>query len=297
MHEPNFECLAQDLRAPGALDAALEDIDTVVHLAALVGDAACRATPSETIGINLEASIELFERSRKKEVSQFIFASTCSNYGKAAGAEARFAEDSPLTPLSLYAETKCEVESYLQRQRESSRHIAVLRFATLFGLSPRPRLDLTVNDFTAQLWKNHTLEVYDPHTWRPYLHVRDAVRAIRLVMTALRPENASPHQTCSVWNVGNSRLNFEKKAIAQIVSETVGRVRRSECALPAAITYLDPEREGSGDERNYRVDFSRIEKELGFYPRLTLEDGISEIVHALEYGVISDPGQARYRNS
>jgi nucleoside-diphosphate-sugar epimerase len=178
--------------------------------------------------------------------------------------------------VSLYAELKVSVERYLL-QRRSSTATTILRFSTVYGLSSRPRFDLTVNEFVREAVLKGELEIYGPHGWRPYCHVRDIARAVALVLES--PVAAVRGKT---FNVGHNEANYQKGAIADAVAAQV----------PVRLTTV----ERNEDPRDYRVDFSRIAA-LGFTPHRRLEDGIAEIAQALRTGLILDPYDARYRNS
>src|SRR5262249_19126714 len=145
---PRFSLRRIDLTEHEAVRAALEAIrpSHVVHLAAIVGDPACRARPELARRVNLEATKHLFDVCGRVGVERFIFASTCSNYGLSDESTV-VSEDSPLRPLSLYAETKVDAERWIEARSGRCQGI-VLRFATAHGLSPRMRFDLTVNEFT-----------------------------------------------------------------------------------------------------------------------------------------------------
>jgi nucleoside-diphosphate-sugar epimerase len=271
--DPALEIVVGDLRDPAVLRHATSGAGAVVHLAAIVGEAAANRDPAATEAINLTASVALLQASQREGTAAFVFASTCSNYGKAAPGYV-FDESSPLEPLSVYARTKVETEQALLASPSPGIHVA--RFATLFGLSPRPRFDLTVNDFTARLWAHGKLELYHGDFWRPYLHVKDAAHAV----AQLLERRVSVPQ---VWNVGSSALNFKKREIAQLARDLVGRGE-----------ILDVK--GGCDLRDYRVSFARIERELGFAPRRDLQSGVREILAALRSNLVGDPFQPRYSN-
>ena len=160
--------------------------DAVVHLAAIVGNPACARQPDLSRSVNLDSSLTLIEESRKAGVSRFIFASTCSNYGKMSDPTKYVDEDSDLSPVSLYAETKVAVErALLQSSDRGAKWCPTpLRFATVFGVSTRMRFDLTVNEFTMEMLTKKRLVVFGEQFWRPYIHVRDAARGIKLVLEA-----------------------------------------------------------------------------------------------------------------
>ena len=274
--EQHFTFVKGDVRSRAAVAPALEGVDAVVHLAALVGDPACAREKSVARELNLDASLQLFELARAAGVKRFVFASTCSNYGKMQGADF-LTEDSELRPVSLYAETKVAVEQHLLASDQRVETV-VLRFATVFGLSPRMRFDLTVNEFTMEALTRRKLVVYGEQFWRPYVHVRDAARAIGLVIAAPSAKVAG-----QVFNVGDTDQNFTKKQLVEMVVAEIGDdvkvdyVRRDE------------------DPRDYRVSFARVRDALGFAITRTVADGVHEVAEALRHGVITDLENPRYR--
>jgi nucleoside-diphosphate-sugar epimerase len=251
-------------------------MDAVVHLAAVVGDPACARQPDLARAVNLEASLTLVEQSRQAGVARFIFASTCSNYGKMTSTSSYVDEDSPLQPVSLYAETKVHVErALLDSPRSSGWCPTPLRFSTVYGVSPRMRFDLTVNEFTLELMTKKRLKVFGEQFWRPYIHVRDAARAIQFVLEA--PVERVTHR---VFNVGDTTQNFQKQQLVELILKHVPEAR---------VEYVHKQE----DPRDYRVSFARIQEELGFRLGLTVPDGIAELVRLIQGGIITnfdDPG-------
>src|SRR4029077_10644125 len=203
---PHFEFVRGDICDTAKRQATVTGIEAVVHLAAVVGDPACARQPDRARAINLQASLALIEESQRAGVGRFIFASTCSNYGKMKDATKYVDEESELSPVSLYAETKVAVEKALLHNGGNARWFPTpMRFATLFGVAPRMRFDLTVNEFTMEMVKNKYLKVFGEQFWRPYVHARDAARAIQLVLGATPAKVAG-----SVFNVGATDQNFQK---------------------------------------------------------------------------------------
>ncbi len=252
----------------------------VVHLAAIVGDPACRREPELATQTNWEASVHLLEQSRRAGVERFVFASTCSNYGKMPDPDSYVDEDSPLAPVSLYAELKVKFENLLLHELERSPGFAPtsLRFSTVYGLSPRMRFDLTVNEFTKELALGRELLVFGEQFWRPYCHVRDFSRAIMTVLAA--PKDKVAHDC---FNVGSTEENYTKGMIIEELQKVIpgARIKRVE---------------KQEDPRDYRVNFGKIERELGFRISRTVPQGIQEIKRVVELGIISDPEEQRYYN-
>jgi len=276
----NFSFMHGDVRDAEVLGEALDQIDGVVNLAAIVGDPACARDPELAKAVNQEAALQLFSMAQSRGIERFVFASTCSNYGRMTDPTQYLDEESNLTPVSLYAETKVAVErTVLDSDSGTGMSSTILRFATLFGLSPRMRFDLTVNTFAMELMTREDLEVYGEQFWRPYVHVRDAARAIMLVLTS--PTDKVKGR---VFNVGDTQENYTKGQLAELIS--------SETGYSGSIKYVQK----IEDPRDYRVSFDRIKDELGFQITRTVQDGVREIVDAIKKGVITDFDNPRYTN-
>ncbi len=249
--------------------------DAVVHLASIVGDPACKAQPELATRTIWEGSKSLLERCERHGVGRFVFASTCSNYGKMES-DALLDEEAPLRPVSLYAQLKVQFEEHLL-QRQTSVDFTILRFATVYGLSLRPRFDLTINEFTRDALLKGELEIFGPQFWRPYCHVRDIAGAVALILESDRGLVAR-----RTFNVGANDENYQKRMIAEEVA----------AQIPVKLRYVERDE----DPRDYRVCFDRIGA-FGFVPKMRLPDGIREIAVALKDGLITDPYAARYTNS
>jgi nucleoside-diphosphate-sugar epimerase len=276
---PAFEFQLGDVRDRQAVGTAVNDVDMVVHLAALVGDPACDRDQNLTREVNLDASLQLIETSACAGVERFIFASTCSNYGKMCDADGYVDESSQLRPLSLYAETKVAVErALLEGAGGDAMCASSLRLATVFGVSPRMRFDLTVNEFTAEMVVRRRLEVFGEQFWRPYVHVRDAARAMLLAVQA--PAEIVDRR---VFNVGATEENYQKRQLVELI-----RVHIPD----ATVQYVHK----AEDPRDYRVSFARIREQLGFQVTRRVPDGIAEIVQLVRDGIIDDVNDQRYHN-
>ncbi len=276
---PRFEFQRGDLRETADVGAALDGVDAVVHLAAIVGDPACASEPDKAREINGAATDHLVDRClTAPNVTRFVFASTCSNYGRAE-AGAFVDEDSPLNPVSLYAELKVAVEQRLMQLPDPDRLTATaLRFATVHGLSPRPRFDLTVNEFVREVTLGRKLQIFGEQFWRPYCHVEDLASACALVLDS--PVGKVDRR---VFGVGDTDENYQKQMLAEAILQQIP---------DADIEYVKKDE----DPRDYRVRFDRIGDELGFAITKRVADGIREIHAALAAGIFSDPDAASYRN-
>ncbi len=276
---PSFHFINGDTCSELTVQTALKKMDAVVHLAAIVGDPACAREPDLTRKVNLEASLALLHSSQQSSVSRFVFASTCSNYGKMKDSNQYVDETSELSPVSLYAETKVAIEKTLLDPSQTGKVCATsLRLATIFGVSPRMRFDLTVNQFPMEMSIKKHLVVFGEQFWRPYVHVRDAARAISMVLKA--PVEKVSNQ---VFNVGSTDQNYQKQGLVELIqyhiSETV-------------VEYVYKEE----DPRDYKVSFTKIERELGFTVTRTVPDGIYEILQLIKEGLITDFDNPEYRN-
>jgi nucleoside-diphosphate-sugar epimerase len=265
------EVIRGDVRDPAVRRRALEGIEEVVHLAAIVGDPACARDPELAEGVNVEGTTALVLDARGAGVRRFVFASTCSNYGRLADPTVPIDEDGELSPISLYARQKVAIERALLNGGQAPLQVTCLRLATLYGVAPRMRFDLTVNEFTRDLWAGRRLEVFGEQFWRPYVHVRDAGRAIRTVLEAPGELVAG-----KVFNVGRSGENYRKLDLVELIRSqtdrgTVSFVHRSE------------------DPRDYKVSFDRIAQVLGFRTAMTVADGVAEIMAALDARRFADP--------
>lgn len=276
---PGFEFIRGDIRDRETVQTAVSGRDAVVHLAAVVGDPACSREPALARAINLDASLTLIEESRRAGVKRFVFASTCSNYGKMKDAEQYVDEQSELRPVSLYAETKVEVErALLESDRKNGWCPTPLRFATIYGVSPRMRFDLTVNEFTLEMLTRKHLKVFGEQFWRPYIHVCDAARAIELVLSS-----PAPLVSGCVYNVGATDQNFQKQQLVELIRPH---------APDAVIEFVHK----TEDPRDYRVSFARISNQLGFKTTRNVSQGIAEIAQLVNGKVVRNLEDSRYRN-
>jgi nucleoside-diphosphate-sugar epimerase len=264
---PNCKLIRGDVRDAVASSRAMLGCDAVVHLAAIVGDPACDANPQVALDVNLTGTRSLIRSARECGIRRLIFASSCSVYG---ASDALLDETSPLNPLSIYARTKIEAEKFLLGARNGSFSPVVLRFGTLFGLSPQMRFDLVVNLFVARAAATGQITVFNEEQWRPFLHVEDAARAVVACLEA-----ATPSVSGEIFNAGSPRLNLQIRdvgdAVRRVIPDTV--VERIE---------------NYSDRRNYRVSFAKIQRALGFEPRRALESGIEEIYAAIRSELVAE---------
>ena len=272
-----FEFVTGDVRDDATRLAALEDVAAVVHLAAIVGDPACARDPDAARAVNLDGTHALLHDATQR-AGRFVFASTCSNYGKMVDADVYATEEWELRPVSLYAETKVAAELEVLAATSPGFAPTCLRFATVYGASPRMRFDLTVNEFTRDALLSGELVVYGEQFWRPYVHVRDAARAIATVLDAA-PEAVSGE----VFNVGDTAQNFRKQDLVDVLVERLPDTRVEFVAR-------------TEDPRDYRVSFEKIRATLGYDVTRSVPQGIDEVLGLLRAGVLGDPFDATYRN-
>ncbi|HST68378.1 MAG TPA: NAD(P)-dependent oxidoreductase [Solirubrobacterales bacterium] len=279
-----LDSLGVDLRRGDIRDAdlrrgALEGVDAVVHLAAIVGDPACGRDPELSNSVNVEGTRELVADAKAAGVERFLFASTCSNYGRMADPTVPIDETGELRPVSLYAEQKVAMEQSLLDGDHNGMAPTCLRFATVYGVGHRMRFDLTVNEFTRDLWADRKLDVFGETFWRPYVHVRDAARAVALVL-------ASPLDKVSgrVFNAGHSDENYRKLDLVEIITGKLGK---------GEVEYVARDE----DPRDYKVSFAKVKERLGFEPEMRVPDGVREIAKGLDDEAFGDPFDATHRNT
>jgi nucleoside-diphosphate-sugar epimerase len=275
VEHPHLSVRVGDVRDRAALREVLAGADAVIALAALVGDPACELDRGATLGINAEATARLAATCVEAGVRRLVFASSCSVYG--AGGSAAVDEASALNPVSLYAQTRVESERILDAYAQRLDTVT-LRLATVFGLSPRMRLDLLVNTFAAQAYFRRMIRVFGGTQWRPNLHVQDAAAAFAAAADA--PAALVRGQR---FNVGDDRANHTVREIAELVASV----------LPGTEVRVEPE---AVDARDYRVTFAKIRACLGFRARFGVRDGIAEIVAACDRGEIVGLDDARQSN-
>jgi nucleoside-diphosphate-sugar epimerase len=278
LRDQGVEVLVGDVRDAGARAEALRGADAVVHLAAIVGDPACARDPAAAQAVNVDAALALISDAAEAGVERFVFASTCSNYGRMADPLVPITEEGALAPVSLYAEQKVAVERALLGLDPAPFAATCVRFATVYGVAPRMRFDLTVNEFTRDLWADRRLEVFGEQFWRPYVHVRDAARGARTVLEAPLERVAG-----EVFNVGDSAENYRKLDLVELIRRETDRgevafVQRTE------------------DPRDYKVSFAKVADRLGYAITSTVPEGIREIITALDEARFEDAFDGRYRN-
>lgn len=277
---PDFEFVKADIRDKNAMQAAVQGCDYIIHLAAIVGDPACKQEPELAKSINLDGGKQLYEIAEKAGVKGFVFASTCSNYGKMEDPNALLDENGKLAPVSLYAETKVAFEQFLLGQPKTNKCIPTcLRFSTVYGVSPRIRFDLTVNEFTRELQLGRELTIFGEQFWRPYCHVEDLARASWTII-----ESPVEKVAFEVFNVGDTSENYTKRMIVEEIRKQLPNSK---------VTYIQK----TEDPRDYRVKFEKITNMLGFKITKKVPEGIAEIIKMLDLGLLENPDDKKYSNT
>jgi nucleoside-diphosphate-sugar epimerase len=249
---PQFQLIRGDCRDSATVRKAIADADFIIPLAAIVGAAACDADQTATRSINLDAIRLLLSQ---RSPSQAIV-SPCTNSGYGIGEAGAFCtEESPLRPISLYGTTKVEAEKAILDAGNS----ISLRLATIFGASPRMRMDLLVNDFVYRAFQDRFLVIFEGHFKRNYLHIRDVARAFHHTIANF---GAMKNQA---YNAGLSGANLSKLELCERIKLQIPSFYYVEAAIGK-----DP------DKRDYIVSNEKIEK-TGYKPAFSLEDGIAEL--------------------
>ena len=250
---PAFDFLKGDVRDEGLMKSALRRADAVIHLAAIVGATACDRDPVLATGVNLDA-VRLLNRLRSPR-QLVIFPNTNSGYGTTSG-ETHCTEDSPLQPISLYGKTKVEAERLLL----DSRSAVALRLATVFGMSPRMRLDLLVNHFVHAAFKDGYIVIFEKDSKRNFIHIRDIADCF------IHCIGNAPKMAGRPYNVGLDSANVSKEELARTIKKHVPSFYVHYAAVGS-----DP------DKRNYIVSNQRL-REAGFEAKRSLDDGIRELI-------------------
>lgn len=263
---PNFELLRADFRHVESMVKAMDGMDSVIHLAAIVGDPACTIKTDLTTEINYLATRMLVEVAKGAGVNRLLFASTCSVYG---ASNFLMDERSAPHPISLYAQTKLDCEKVILKSKSPLLHPTCLRLSTVFGPSPRPRFDLVVNLLVARAIQDQKITIFNHDQWRPFIHVEDVARAFVRALQA-------PPSTVSgeIFNVGSYHLNYSLGQVAEKIREQIPEVQ---------IEY-----EENPDKRNYRVSFDKIHSYLGYVYTKGIDKGIEEIKKLIETGQVND---------
>ena len=258
--EENFEFIKGDITDELKVKKSLENVDFIIHLAAIVGAPRCEKDPELAIKVNLNGA-EVINRLR--ENIPIIFPSTGSVYGKLTEI---CTENSPVNPLSIYGKTKYEAEEIIKK----SENYIIFRPATAFGVSQRMRTDLLINDFVYQALKLKYLTIFEGDAKRTFIHVSDFAKAIIYAI-----ENFN-HLKNDIYNLGNETLNYTKEEIAKKIAEITN------CTIIKSEFGTDP------DQRDYEVSYEKLRKK-GFSTSILIEEGIKELIKAKDMIQIKNP--------
>ena len=248
---PNFSFVKGDIKNKELLRQAVKGKDIIIHLAAYVGYPIClEKGEKESHEVNTEATKNLVDM--LTEDQYLLFGSTSSNYGEVKHV---CTEETPLNPLSIYGRTKTEAEKYVMTRSNST----AFRFATAFGVSPKLRLDLLINDLTYKSLTQKYAVIYESHFVRSFIHVKDMARSFLFAI-----DNQEKMKS-NVYNVGSNSMNYSKKQICEIIKNKV----------PDSYFHFAEINEDA-DKRNYEVSYDKIKK-LGFDVTVGIEEGIEEL--------------------
>jgi len=251
---PKFSFIKGDILDTTKLKKAISDADIIIHLAAIVGYEACNKNPELAEIINTRATKQLVDMIKPSQL--LLFGSTGSNYGVVDGL---CTEETPLNPISTYAKTKTNAELIVMQHPNAIAY----RFATAFGVSPRLRLDLLINELTYLATSQKYILVYQPEFMRTFIHVRDIAKSFIFAI-----ENYNLMKG-NVYNVGSNDMNFSKKDICEIIKE------KTNC-----IVYYN-DFDSDKDHRNYGVSYNKISS-LGYETSISIDSGIDELIKVFQ---------------
>jgi len=252
---PNFNFIKGDVTDFELMKKILPNYDVVIPLAAMVGAPACCQHPDLAKRVNYDAVVFIIENTTSKQ--KILFPNTNSGYG--IGQKNKFCDETtPLNPISLYGKLKVDAEKELLKSKKG----ISLRLATVFGISPRMRLDLLVNDFTFRACQDKSLILFEGDFKRNYIHIRDVARAFLFGIENFEKMKGE------AYNIGLSTANLSKNELANKIKEKI-----KDLYIHSSEIGSDP------DKRDYIVSNNKIES-LGYKPKYSLEDGIAEIIKA-----------------
>jgi len=272
----NFQFIKGDVCSSEEVKNSLKNVQAVINLAALVGEHACKPQPKLAWQVNYKGAVDLAKLAKRAGIKRFIFVSTCSNYG-ISDVRSMADENSPVNPISLYAETKVKAEKEILVLSERNFFPYILRLATVFGLSPRMRFDLLLNELVKDAYVFSKLKVYQPESWRPVVHVNDVSQAI---VSCLKLAHIRKNQ--QIINIGFG--NYQKRQLVSMIKKYLPKTK---------IDFVQKR----SDNRDYRVSFTKMRQILGFKCHISPENGIKELFMALKSGFFFEPQHFRYNNT
>ncbi|MBI2529684.1 MAG: NAD(P)-dependent oxidoreductase [Candidatus Diapherotrites archaeon] len=261
----NFELINGRIENPEAAKKAVKGCSAVLHLAGLANDASCDISEEKTRLINYEGTKLLLKYAKSAGVQRFIYGSSASIYG--AGKNISLTESSPLSPVSLYAKYRIRCEEALFDAASKDFTVCALRKSTVFGYSPRQRLDLVINAMSAHAFNRHEITQMGGSQWRPNLHVSDAANAY---ITCLRADKDAIHK--QVFNVGSNSENYTVGQIAQMIADEFPNTK---------IVHKEV-----ANSASYNLNFDKIGRTLGYKAKVSVKEGIAELKNALNNNLI-----------
>jgi nucleoside-diphosphate-sugar epimerase len=267
---PNFKFIYGDVRNETELERLCNEVDVIIPLAAIVGFPACAQDPKLAKEINLQQIVNIVKFTNGKG-KKILYPNTNSGYGLSTG-QLECTEESPLTPISVYGQTKCEAENFLRASTDA----IVFRLATVFGVSPRMRTDLLVNDFTYKAITDKYIVVFEKSFKRNFIHIQDVANVFLFML-----ENYDKYKG-EVFNVGLSNANLSKQELLEKIQSHVKNF-----AVSYNDYYEDP------DKRDYIVSNTKVEL-TGWSPKWDIDMGINELIMA--YQMIVPKMGAEFRN-
>ena len=267
---PNFKFIHGDVRNESLLERLCDESDVIIPLAAIVGFPACASEPELAKEINFKQIVNIVKYCNGKN-KKILYPNTNSGYGLGTG-QVECDEESPLTPISVYGQTKCEAENFLKTSTDA----IIFRLATVFGVSPRMRTDLLVNDFTYKAITDKYIVVFEKSFKRNFIHIQDVANVFLFML-----KNYDRYKG-EIFNVGLSSANLSKQELLEKIQEHVNNF-----AVSYNDFYEDP------DKRNYIVSNTKVES-TGWKPEWDLDRGIEELIMA--YQMIVPRMGAEFRN-
>ncbi len=245
----------------------LKDVDIVIDLAALSNDPVGALEPEKTYQINHLGRARVAKLCKESGVKQYILASSASVYGQQVGT---VNENSTVNPITDYSKANRKAEEDVLKLNDDNFCVTVLRFSSVYGSSPRMRFDISVNSMVLELFKSQKIVVRGKNNSRPFIHIKDAVRAYQNVIAASKSVISG-----QIFNVGSDEQNYKMGDIAENIIKAVGE----KCELELGNT---------NDHRSYITSFKKIKEDLGFIPQLSIFDGAKEIYDELSVGKLND---------
>lgn len=281
LEKEKFTLIRGDAGCIDDIVKAVEGVDAVIYLAELVGDPACSLAPQSALKTNYLAVMAMAHLCSHLNISRFIYTSSCSVYGASTNSEEFLREGSSLNPVSLYARIKVLSEEAILSVCNLPNPLfapTILRLGTVFGYSYRQRFDLVVNAFVKNALQKGAIEVFGGDQWRPHIHVKDVAEAIAKVLNA--PIEDVGRQ---IFNVGDNQGNLTINDLADIAKEVFPNIKIVK-------------KDDVVDQRNYRVDFSKINKVLGFQAKIGIKEGMVGLKDAFESKKLEDLDDSKYSN-